>query len=128
MNIEFIWPYAAILAILPFIIRRFLAAEPDKQAALTVPQANAFKVGSEDGLITSTSVFRYAVLWIAWIFLILALCRPQIIGESVSLPTSGRDLMLGVDISGSMSTEDMQLRGNQVTRLSIVKGLSLIHI
>ena len=47
MNIEFIWPYAAILAILPFIIRRFLAAEPDKQAALTVPQANAFKIESE---------------------------------------------------------------------------------
>ena len=123
MNIEFIWPYAAILAILPFIIRRFLAAEPDKQAALTVPQANAFKIASEDGRITSTSVFRYAVLWMAWIFLILALCRPQIIGESVSLPTSGRDLMLGVDISGSMSTEDMQLRGTPVTRLSIVKGV-----
>ena len=123
MNIEFIWPYAAILTILPFMIRRFITAEPDKQAALTVPQANAFKIASEDGRITSTSVFRYAVLWMAWIFLILALCRPQIIGESVSLPTSGRDLMLGVDISGSMSTEDMQLRGNQVTRLSIVKGV-----
>ena len=123
MNIDFVWPYAALLILLPLVVRLMMKPEPDRQAALIVPQAKSFKILTENGSITSNSSYRYVVLWVAWICLILALTRPQIIGEAVSLPTTGRDLMLGVDISGSMSTEDMQLQGDQVTRLSVVKAV-----
>ena len=41
----------------------------------------------------------------------------------MSLPTTGRDLMLAIDISGSMATEDMQVNNDYVDRLSVVKAV-----
>ena len=62
-------------------------------------------------------------IWLAWILLIAAVARPQWVGEMVSLPTTGRDLMLAIDISGSMATEDMQVNNDYVDRLSVVKAV-----
>ena len=59
-----------------------------------------------------------------WLLLVIAAARPQFIGEPLQLPVSGRDLLLAVDISGSMETVDMQL-GRQVTdRLTAVKAVA----
>jgi Ca-activated chloride channel family protein len=59
-----------------------------------------------------------------WLLLVMAAARPQSIGEPLQLPVSGRDLLLAVDISGSMETPDMQL-GRQVTdRLTAVKAVA----
>ena len=55
--------------------------------------------------------------------MIAAVARPQWVGEMVSLPTTGRDLMLAIDISGSMATEDMQVNNEYVDRLSVVKAV-----
>ncbi|MEL7045664.1 MAG: VWA domain-containing protein, partial [Pseudomonadota bacterium] len=44
-------------------------------------------------------------------------------GKAVELPNSGRDLMVAVDISGSMRVEDMQLGNNMVRRIDAVKEL-----
>jgi len=41
----------------------------------------------------------------------------------VALPTDGRDILLAVDISGSMARDDMELRGRQVNRLVAVKSV-----
>ncbi|HEY6598944.1 MAG TPA: VWA domain-containing protein, partial [Pseudomonadales bacterium] len=59
--------------------------------------------------------------WLAWACLIGAAARPQFTGDPVSLPSTGRDLMLAVDISGSMNTEDMEIDGRQTNRLTVVK-------
>jgi Ca-activated chloride channel family protein len=53
--------------------------------------------------------------------LLTALARPHILGDVVELPTSGRDLMLAIDISGSMDIEDMKWQGRPVNRLFTVK-------
>lgn len=63
------------------------------------------------------------LLGLAWTFLVTSTARPQLIGDPVSLPASGRDLMLAVDISGSMGTEDMEVQGDFVDRLSVVKAV-----
>ena len=62
-------------------------------------------------------------LCIAWALLVAALARPQFTGDPVNLPTTGRDLMLAVDISGSMATEDMEVDGDFVERLTVVKAV-----
>jgi Ca-activated chloride channel family protein len=49
------------------------------------------------------------------------LARPHILGETVEIPTSGRDLMLAIDLSGSMDIEDMKWEGRPVNRLFTVK-------
>jgi Ca-activated chloride channel family protein len=58
---------------------------------------------------------------VIWLLLLLAAVRPQWIGEPIGLPTSGRDLMLAVDISGSMAIPDFSINGQEVTRLDVVK-------
>jgi len=56
--------------------------------------------------------------------LVLAVSRPQWIGEVESLPVTGRDLLLAVDISGSMDTQDMILNRKAVNRLKVVKKVA----
>ncbi len=68
-------------------------------------------------------LLRIILLACCWLLLIIAAAQPQWIGEPVSLPTSGRNLMLAVDISGSMETRDMELSGQAVDRLTIVKSV-----
>ena len=122
--IEWLWPLALLLIPCPILIRWLVTASKNKQAALTVPSLRGFKgLSSETSFNASLSALKLIILWLAWIAAILAAARPQWVGEMVSLPTSGRDLMLAIDISGSMATEDMQVNGDYVDRLSVVKSV-----
>jgi Ca-activated chloride channel family protein len=56
--------------------------------------------------------------------LITATARPQWIGEPIELPNTGRDLMLGLDLSGSMQIEDMQVGSRLVPRITAVKAIA----
>lgn len=56
-----------------------------------------------------------------WGLLCIAAAQPQRLGEIEAPPSSGRDLMLAVDVSGSMAAEDMQIAGRRVDRLTAVK-------
>jgi Ca-activated chloride channel family protein len=60
---------------------------------------------------------------LAWIALLAAASRPQWLGEPVSIPAEGRDLMLAVDLSGSMKIDDMEVNGRQVDRLVMIKSV-----
>ena len=120
--IEWLQPWAFALAPLPLIVRWVLQARERTQAALTVPALNSFaevKQARFSGV--SNPRWRLILLWLMWLLLITAAARPQWTGDPVTLPTSGRDLMLAVDISGSMATEDMEVNGAYVDRLSVVK-------
>ncbi|MBT6579957.1 MAG: VWA domain-containing protein, partial [Cellvibrionales bacterium] len=61
------------------------------------------------------------LLVLCWFGLVVAAAQPQFIGDPVELPTTGRDLMLAVDISGSMEERDMLLNGKNVRRIDTVK-------
>jgi len=58
---------------------------------------------------------------LAWVALVTAAARPMWIGESTALPVSGRDLMLAVDLSGSMQEQDFQVQQRTVDRLTASK-------
>lgn len=62
-------------------------------------------------------------LWCLWIALLIACARPQWLGDPVELPVAGRDLMLAVDLSGSMSVEDMKIEDQMTHRLNAIKYL-----
>ena len=121
--IEWVWPYVWLLAPLPVLLRRLWRPLANRQAALTVPDVGAFRIHPESASTAGRSRWgwRDALLWLAWLALLAAAARPQWTGEPVTLPTTGRDLMLAVDISGSMGTEDMQLADQLVDRLTVVK-------
>lgn len=63
------------------------------------------------------------LLFLAWFMVVFAAARPEWIGDEISIPLSGRDLMLAVDISPSMKTKDMLQKGFQASRLSVVKSV-----
>ncbi|MEE7546250.1 VWA domain-containing protein, partial [Xanthomonas sp. Kuri4-1] len=61
--------------------------------------------------------------WLAWALLCAALARPQQLGEPIQPPQEARQMMLAVDLSGSMSEPDMQLGGRVVDRLTAAKAV-----
>ena len=67
---------------------------------------------------------RLLALALIWIALVAAACAPRWVGDTVALPASARDLMLAVDISESMLTEDLELDGQPADRLRVVKRVS----
>lgn len=119
--IEFAWLWAA--AFLPLPLLALLLPKASKQdAALHVPfyqAAAGYEVSGSAA--PKRRWLRRLLAVLCWLLLVLAAMRPQWIGDPIELPTTGRDLMLAVDISGSMGTEDMVLRNQSVTRLQVVK-------
>jgi Ca-activated chloride channel family protein len=61
---------------------------------------------------------------LAWGLLVLAAAQPQQLGEPVALPKAGRDMMLAVDLSGSMEVRDMRLGSQAVNRLRAVQAVA----
>jgi Ca-activated chloride channel family protein len=91
--------------------------------ALRLPFYNALHAALGERRATPSRA-RLLLATAGWLLLVMAAARPQFIGEPLQLPVSGRDLLLAVDISGSMETPDMQL-GRQVTdRLTAVKAVA----
>ncbi len=63
------------------------------------------------------------VLGLLWLGLTGALMRPQLVDQFTPLQDAGYDLMLAVDLSGSMAALDYTRNGEQVSRLDIVKSV-----
>jgi len=61
--------------------------------------------------------------WLVWILLVIAVARPLWMGEPIELPSKGRDLMMAVDLSGSMQIEDMVLDGKTVDRFTMIQAV-----
>jgi Ca-activated chloride channel family protein len=122
--IEWMWPWIFWALPLPLLIRFGIPRDSSSETALTVPNMRDFSnvVATSSGE-SSHQLWKIALLSLAWILLVTAAARPQLTGDPISLPASGRDLMLAVDISGSMGTEDMQVQGDLVDRLSVVKAV-----
>lgn len=122
--ITLVWPWLLALAPLPLLLRRWLPAQaPARQAALKTPFLDDF--GSDPGQIAGSE--RRWPLWLAacaWLCLLLAAARPQWLGEPLEQAVSGRDLMLAVDVSGSMQEEDFLLGKQRVDRLTAIKQVA----
>jgi len=121
---EFAWPWVFLLAPLPWVMRRLLPPADSGESALRV----SF-LGELEGLAGRRAKARLpawqgqAPFALIWLLLLLAAARPQWIGEAQPLPTSGRDLLLAVDVSGSMDYPDMHWQGEDISRLELVKAL-----
>ncbi len=120
--LQFDWPYLFLILPLPILAVLFLPKSKNESGALMVPfyqeLASVHETSQQHKVINTPALI---VLTIIWILGVTAAARPQWIGEPVSLPASARDLLIAVDISGSMETADMILENQQVNRLTVVK-------
>lgn len=119
------WWWMLLALPLPWLVRRFMRPEPlEDDAALRVPRAGPFAELAEAGAGRASSSARLALLVAIWAAAVLAAARPQYLGEPLALPISGRDLLLAVDLSGSMEEQDFQLGDQWVDRLTATKAVA----
>ena len=123
--IEWTWPWLLLLAPLPWLVGRITPTATSQQPALRAPFYQEWRQLSEaQGSRTGRGgIIPLILLWLVWLLLLTAAARPLWIGEAIELPNSGRDLMMAVDISGSMQIEDMQVGQSLVSRMKAVRQL-----
>lgn len=117
----FAWPWAWMLLPLPLLMH-WWPSRGGRQAALRVPYAEQLQ---EVARSQARAVLRRPrwLAWLAWGLLCAALARPQELGELLQPPLQTRQMMLAMDLSGSMSETDMQLSGRLVDRLTAAKAV-----
>lgn len=120
------WPLLLWLIPLPWLLRRLCPPMPTYEQALYFPALEALQRarGAEPvQLVHGKTALpaRLLLLWIIWCLLVVASARPQWQGDPVGIPTSGRDLLLAVDISGSMETRDMVIDDQPAQRIDAMK-------
>jgi Ca-activated chloride channel family protein len=121
---QFIWPWVFVLLPLPWIFRKLLPRSTgDVEAALQVPYLNDFQLATAFNLNKKFRRWPFLIYALAWFALILAAARPQWVGEAVELPVSGRDLMLAIDLSGSMG-QPFDHNFRSATKLQATKAVA----
>ncbi|WNZ54752.1 VWA domain-containing protein [Microbulbifer sp. MKSA007] len=115
---EFAWPWVFFLAPFPLLARWLLPRSKPMSSALKVPFYSEL---SQRGGGEQSNLLNLFLLILIWLLLISAAARPRWYGEPISQPSSARDLLIAVDISGSMETPDMVINGRPAMRINAVK-------
>jgi len=119
---ELQWPWSLLFLPLPLLVWYFLPpVNTQQQAALRVPFVEDFSVLNSSFKTGKKNIWLITLVVLCWLFLVLASTRPLWVGKQIELPISGRDLMLAVDLSGSMQVEDFRIKGQAVARLTATK-------
>jgi len=125
--IEFDYPWMFILLPLPLLMRWVLPVYRESRQAVRAPFFDDLVAltGQKPGagaVVPKKPLVQQIFLVLVWILALLALSRPQWIEDPITKTVPTRDLLLAVDLSGSMETEDFtDPGGNQVDRLTAVK-------
>jgi len=123
--LEFEWPWIFLLLPLPIIVRLLSKPAGVQQAALRVPFLDDFNEPGSQASRRMASRHIWLLLGaLGWLALVAATARPQWLGDPVELPIKGRDIMLAVDLSGSMKERDFSLGGRRVDRLTATKAVA----
>ncbi len=122
--LTFEFPWIIWLLPLPALAYWLLPKAKQEQAAVRVPfYQELSEIGDQTGGTAVRKKLRLTSLVIIWLCLLAAASGPNWIGDPITLPASGRDLLLAVDLSGSMKIEDMQVQDEQVSRIIAVKAV-----
>ncbi|QIW09334.1 VWA domain-containing protein [Francisella sp. LA112445] len=122
INIEYPWFF--ILVILPLVVYWIIPrAKNNQQSALKTPFFDQLQsqLGSHSAHdFSKANYFKY-ILAAIWILLIVSGSGIQWLGKPMSMPQSGRALMMAIDLSGSMAIEDMKKpNGKMESRFDLV--------
>lgn len=122
--IYFEWPWLMLALPFPLLIRSLMPAViPEQVAALKVPFLEDFDKNNSS-IVSSRQPWLLWLAAIAWFFLVLSAMRPQWLGEPIEQSVSGRDLMLAIDLSGSMKEQDFIIENKRVDRLTATKYMA----
>jgi Ca-activated chloride channel family protein len=120
-------PWLILLAPLPWLVRNFLPAHTKHRTAVRVPFTKRLvQITGREAHAGTTVVKRPPSQWlllaVAWLLLVSAIIRPQWLEEPLIKELPMRDLLVAIDLSGSMEARDFtDSAGNNVDRLTAVK-------
>ncbi len=118
-----VWWWPLLLLPAPLAAERLLPADRRHGDALDVPiLANTPNADSRAQGVSRRR--RLAALWVAWCLLLLGACRPYWLGDPGYRVSNGRDLLLAVDVSGSMQEADMLIDGRPGSRIDVLKNVA----
>ena len=119
------WPWVLLALPLPLLVNRLLPESASLQdAGLKVPAFGGFAMLVDRSEAEQLLSWKLWVAALAWLLLVVATARPERIGDEVDVPVSGRNLMLAVDLSGSMDQKDFELGNLRVDRLTATKAVA----
>lgn len=126
---EFADPWALLLLPLPVAAILLLPPAATVGAALRVPDRISRAVLDQSGSTASITRRRWVLPALTWCLLVIAIAGPRQLVPTPALPTSGRDLVLALDLSGSMVRDDFFIDGKTATRLEALKhvGASFVR-
>ncbi len=118
--LEFQWYFLFLLAPLPLLVAFLPAIKQSSMTTVKVPFFNNLWQSLAQ-VNQSTTWWMKLLAFITWLVFLSAVAKPVWVGDAVALPVKGRDLMLAVDVSGSMQETDMKIKGREVDRLTMIK-------
>lgn len=122
-----VWPWMFVLLPLPLLLRKFLPAYRETRSALQVPFLDRLARLTGNQPSSGSAVYRrlpvqWFILVLAWLAIITALARPQWLEDPIVRELPMRDLLVAVDLSGSMETNDFTDNEGKLTdRLTAAK-------
>lgn len=121
---EFAWPWVFALAPLPWLVRYLVPPADSGEAALKVSFLEELEnLAGRRARVSLPTWRQQAPYLLLWLLLLIAAARPQWLGPPLPIAASGRDLLVAVDVSGSMDYPDMQWQDDDISRLGLVKQL-----
>ena len=121
---EFAWPWMFLLIPLPWLMRILLPVADNGEPVLKVGFLKELEqLAGRRARLALPGWRQLTPFLLVWLLLLGAAARPQWLGAPLPIAASGRDLLVAVDVSGSMDYPDMQWQGESIGRLSLVKHL-----
>lgn len=120
---HFYSPWFALLLPVPFLVKWLFPIKKDKkqQWHILFPSIDRLKSAFPKTSVQSKSRWLFWLLYFAWISLVLALMQPEKQDSFIQVKNKGYDLMLAVDISGSMQALDFSTKSEMISRLDATK-------
>lgn len=121
------YPWFLLFLLLPLVVGLLVPPYSESHPSIRTPWfqrvADLFDIKPGEGaVIRETGVLERFFNWVFWLLLVLALARPQYLEPPIERVVSTRDMLLVVDLSGSMETSDFtNEQGKSVDRLTAVK-------
>ena len=109
---EFSYPWIFLLLVFPLILNKSSFYYLSKRSALRISFKEDIDAVNGDNKSTSgisrASFLQKILLGTVYILIVTAMAKPQYIGEPLSKEISQREVLVSVDLSGSMATKDFK--------------------
>jgi Ca-activated chloride channel family protein len=125
--LEFVHPWALLLTPLPVLVWWLAPPQRERVSAIRVPffEQIASAAGSEarvGAVVMRRRWLQMAVAILVWLLLVAAIAKPEWVGEPIVRTEAARDIMLALDLSGSMDYVDFPGEdGAEVSRFAAVQ-------